>query len=297
MRPLKLTMTAFGPYKDREEIDFGELLHHRLFVVSGNTGAGKTSIFDAICFALYGDASGEDRSDSRMLRSQFAEDDVHTAVDFVFELKGRVYRVLRQLSHVKAGNKSATGERYELYEQDGTEERPLTDRFIVSQIDAKLRELIGLTKDQFSQIVMLPQGEFRKLLTSETEDKEEILRRIFKTGLYKVVADRLGERRKAMQQRLTELAGMLEYHIGQVKGALADREDSMLRRVLHEQEHYNTQQVLEALDQELTHIAEQAAALQGRLREESESFRAQTEAYHQAQALNERFELLERKLA
>ena len=297
MRPLKLTMTAFGPYKDQEEIDFGELLHHRLFVVSGNTGAGKTSIFDAICFALYGDASGEDRSDSRMLRSQFAEDDVHTAVDFVFELKGRVYRVLRQLSHVKAGNKSATGERYELYEQDGAEERPLTDRFIVSQIDAKLRELIGLTKDQFSQIVMLPQGEFRKLLTSETEDKEEILRRIFKTGLYKVVADRLGERRKAMHQRLTELAGMLEYHIGQVKGALADREESMLRRVLHEQEHYNTQQVLEALDQELAHIAEQTAALQERLREESESWRAQTEAYHQAQALHERFELQERKLA
>lgn len=88
MKPLKLTMTAFGPYKDTEVIDFSELEEHRLFVVSGNTGAGKTSIFDAICFALYGSASGEDRNDSKMLRSHFADDQVYTSVDYEFELKG-----------------------------------------------------------------------------------------------------------------------------------------------------------------------------------------------------------------
>ncbi|WP_020619334.1 AAA family ATPase [Paenibacillus daejeonensis] len=296
MRPLQLIMTAFGPYKDRETIDFTELQHHRLFVVSGNTGAGKTSIFDAICFALYGDASGEDRNDNRMLRSQFAEDGLHTSVNFTFELKGRAYRVFRQLSHVKAGNKGATGERYELYELDGGEERPLTDRFIVSQVDARLRELIGLTKDQFSQIVMLPQGEFRKLLTSETEDKEEILRRIFKTGLYKVVADRLNEQRKTMQQRCNELNGLREYHIGQVKGTLAGREGSDLHRVLNEQEHYNTHQVLEALAVELAYAAAGQQELQERLKAQTEAYQASAEAFHQAKALNEQFALLERKL-
>lgn len=256
MRPLKLTMTAFGPYKDTEVIDFSELKEHRLFVVSGNTGAGKTSIFDAICFALYGDASGEDRNDNKMLRSHFADDQAHTSVELEFELKGRTYRVFRQLAHVKAGNKGATGESYELHEIGSGQAIPIVDRFIVSQVDEKIRGLIGLTKEQFSQIVMLPQGEFRKLLTSETENKEEILRRIFKTGLYKQVTDHLNEQRKDMQQVCSEQAKMLEYHICSVKGALGGREDSELYRVF-QQDNYNTYQVLEALDKEIEYYTVQ----------------------------------------
>lgn len=105
MRPIKLTMTAFGPYKDREVIDFTELDENRIFVISGNTGAGKTTIFDAICFVLYGAASGEDRSDVKGLRSDFADDDVHTSVELEFELRGHLYRIKRQLSHVKKETK------------------------------------------------------------------------------------------------------------------------------------------------------------------------------------------------
>ncbi|CAH0117799.1 Chromosome partition protein Smc [Paenibacillus sp. CECT 9249] len=296
MRPLKLIMTAFGPYKDREEIDFTELEGHRLFVVSGNTGAGKTSIFDAICFALYGEASGEDRNDSKMLRSHFADDDTYTSVDFQFELKGQVYRVFRQLAHVKEGNKSATGDRYELYGIVDGRETPLTDRFIVTQVNEKLSEMIGLTKDQFSQIVMLPQGEFRKLLTSETENKEEILRRIFKTGLYKIVADRLNEKRRQMQRVCEELAGIREYHMNQVQGALSGREGSDLQRVFA-QEHYNTHQVLEALDRETEHYAARIEELSHKLRELSAEFQRQTALYHQAQSVNEQFDLLDRKIA
>ncbi|WP_054752172.1 AAA family ATPase [Piscibacillus salipiscarius] len=101
MKPVKLTMTAFGPYKDREVVDFTNLEENRLFVISGKTGAGKTTIFDGICFALYGSASGEDRQDFKMLRSDFADDDLHTSVELVFELNGKQYRVLRQLGHVK----------------------------------------------------------------------------------------------------------------------------------------------------------------------------------------------------
>lgn len=296
MKPLKLTMTAFGPYRDTEIIDFTRLDGHRLFVVSGNTGAGKTSIFDAICFALYGSASGDDRHDSRMLRSHFADDQVHTSVDFQFELKGRTYRVFRQIPHVKAGNKVATGERYELYEVTGDTELPLTDRFIVSQVDDKLRSLIGLTKEQFSQIVMLPQGEFQRLLTSETDNKEEILRRIFRTGLYKLLAEHLNEKRKELQQLCSELNSIRDYHIGNVRGALAGREGSALQELFSRQ-HWNTYQVLEALEQELAFYGEELCGLRQQLQDGTLRLQEETEAYHRAKSLNEQLRILEQKRA
>src|SRR5690625_2676812 len=106
MKPLNLTMTAFGPYKDVEKVDFDKLNEQNLYVISGVTGAGKTTIFDAICFALYGAASGSDRDNIRMLRSQFAEDDVHTSVELSFSLGSKQYRIFRQMAHVKKGNVS-----------------------------------------------------------------------------------------------------------------------------------------------------------------------------------------------
>lgn len=296
MRPLKLKMTAFGPYKDEETIDFTELKDNRLFVVSGQTGAGKTSIFDAISFALYGEASGEDRNDSKLLRSHFADDQVHTSVDFEFQLKGRIYRVFRQIAHVKAGNKVATGERYELYEQVDGSEVPLTDRFIVTQVNDKIRELIGLTKEQFSQIVMLPQGEFRKLLTSETENKEEILRRLFKTGLYKVVADVLNEQRKEKQQVCSKLFDIRSYQLQQVQEELGTREGSVLQQVFA-QEQYNAYQVMEALAKELAYT-DQLLHRQQELREQELAKLQQiTTAYHEARSLNEQFDQLEQHKA
>ena len=148
-------MSAFGPYKLTETIDFTELNENQLFVISGATGAGKTTIFDGICFALYGAGSGEDRRDTKMMRSDFATDDTHTSVELIFEIHNRRYRILRQLPHVKKGNKSATGERYEFFEIQATREIPAVERQIVSEINKKVEETIGLTLDQFSQIVML----------------------------------------------------------------------------------------------------------------------------------------------
>src|SRR5690625_7413769 len=96
-----------------------------------------------------------------MLRRQFADDNLHNAVEFIFELKGRKYRVLRQLGHIKRGNKTKTGEKYEFFEIKEDGEIPKVDRQIVSEINKKIEDLIGLTQEQFKQIVMLPQGEFR----------------------------------------------------------------------------------------------------------------------------------------
>lgn len=111
MRPIQLILTAFGPYREREVIDFSALGDHRLFVISGNTGAGKTTIFDAICFALYGSASGEDRAETRMLRSHFADEATHTSVELMFAVRNKTYRVFRQMKHRKGNNKSETGKK------------------------------------------------------------------------------------------------------------------------------------------------------------------------------------------
>ncbi|MFB3161832.1 AAA family ATPase [Neobacillus sp. 179-J 1A1 HS] len=296
MRPLKITITAFGPYRDREVIDFTELKDNRLFVVSGNTGAGKTTIFDAICFALYGSASGEDRSDSRMMRSDFASDDVHTSVELEFELHNKQYRIKRQLPHVKKGNKGATGEQYEFFEKKGDGEIPCVDRQIVSEINKKVEEIVGLTQDQFSQIVMLPQGEFRKLLTSQTENKEEILRKIFKTEPYKWISERLREQKKAAEDEYKREASMIERYIKDIQAAIPIREQSKLAEVFS-QAQYNTHQIVEGLDVETDYYLMEMTRNKKRSDEAEEEYNQKLEDYHQSKSLNERFSELDEKEA
>lgn len=294
MKPLKLTMTAFGPYKDQEVIDFTELKNNRLFVVSGKTGAGKTTIFDGICFALYGSASGEDRSDSKSLRSDFAEDDVHTAVELEFELRGHFYRIKRQLGHVKKGNKTATGEQYEFYEKIDDEEVPCVDRQIVSEINKKAEELLGLTKDQFIQIVMLPQGEFRKLLTSDTENKEEILRRIFKTERYTLITQRLKDKKQEADVAYKGEKQALDRYIQEIPALIPEREDSQLFLVLA-QESYNAYQVLTALDEEKVYYEETSVKNKEKETEAEAAYNKKLEEFHKAESLNEEFNRLEEK--
>jgi exonuclease SbcC len=294
MRPLKLTMTAFGPYKDRETIDFTALEDRRLFVISGNTGAGKTTIFDAICFALYGAASGEDRFDSRMLRSHFADEDLHTCVELEFAVGSRRYRVLRQLGHKKGTNKTETGAKIELYEVVDGQEVPSVNRNTVSDVNEKLERIIGLSNDQFSQIVMLPQGEFRKLLTSETENKEEILRRIFRTELYQHVEGQFQQKSKDLKAALLQKQTELDVYIKQLTTVLPVREDSQLS-ITMAQEHRNVLQILDGLGQEKAHYEEllaQSQQLRGSLQSSLSEKQAQ---FQEAKVLNEQFKQLESK--
>ncbi|OXM15603.1 AAA family ATPase [Paenibacillus herberti] len=261
MRPITLTMTAFGPYRDEETIDFEPLHGRGLFVISGQTGAGKTTVFDALCYALYGAASGEDRAETRMLRSHFASDAQPTSVELVFAVRGRKYRVLRQMPHRRGGNKSETGGKAELYELTENGETPLTDRFHIKEVDAKLEELVGLTKDQFSQIVMLPQGEFRKLLTSDTENKEEILRRLFGTELYRRLEESFAVRARELREAVKDNRQRLLYIGEQVRSSLPTREEGPLATVLA-QEHAGALQLLDGLAEEERHYVELALQLQ-----------------------------------
>ncbi|QJC52563.1 SMC family ATPase [Paenibacillus albicereus] len=254
MRPITLSMTAFGPYRDEEAIDFEPLRGRGLFVISGQTGAGKTTVFDALCYALYGAASGEDRAETRLLRSHFAGDDQPTSVELVFETKGRRYRVFRQMAHRRAGNKSETGGKAELYELSAGGEAPAVDRFHVKEVDARLEELVGLTRDQFIQIVMLPQGEFRKLLTSDTENKEEILRRLFGTELYRRLEESFAARARELREAVKGDRQRLLYIGEQARADLPAREESRLAAVLA-QEHIGAAQLLDGLGEEERHYA------------------------------------------
>ncbi len=287
-------MTAFGPYKNTETIDFRELNKTNLFVISGNTGAGKTTIFDGIAFALYGSASGSDREDTKALRSDFADDNTHTAVELEFSLSGRIYRILRQIGHVKKGNKSKTGERYEFFEKVEGREVPCVDRQIVSEINKKVESFIGLTQDQFKQIVMLPQGEFRKLLTSDTENKEAILRRLFKTEHYKHLSELLKNKKNTVEQQYNQVKQTLDHYITTIYSVLPKREDSLLANVLAA-DHYHTQQIVVGLEAEADFYREQIEidekAYEAAYRKHDEE---QT-AFHEARALNERFEDLDVK--
>jgi DNA repair protein SbcC/Rad50 len=206
MRPLKLTMQAFGPYAGTEFIDFTELGNRTMFVISGKTGSGKTTIFDAITYAIYGKASGEDRNGPE-LRSQFAKDDLLTEVSLDFSLKGKRYSITRSPQQLKKKDKgdgyTQIGAKAELYEWDENGEKTIIGTKI-SDVEEKIKEIMLIDANQFRQILMIPQGEFRKLLTSDSKDKELILQRLFHTQLYKMVEEKLKEEATVLKKSVED---------------------------------------------------------------------------------------------
>ncbi len=289
MKPLKLTITAFGPYKDTEVIDFQELGEHRLFAISGKTGAGKTTIFDAICYALYGSGSGEDRQDTALLRSGFAHDDIYTAVELMFEMHGRVYQIIRQPGHIKEKNKTITGKKIELAEvKEGKLDYSIVEKQQTLEVDKKLQEIIGLTKDQFSQIVMLPQGEFRKLLTSDSTNKEVILRKIFKTDRFGVMTKKLDAKRKEAESDLQRAKQLKEHLLGQIDGVLPQRSSALFTLIADKTE--NLHQLKQALDEEIIYYTKCIEDEQLQYEEAYSLHQKEQEYYRLAKTLNEQFD-------
>lgn len=201
MRPLRLVLQAFGPYAGKEEIDFTELGNRNMFVISGKTGAGKTTIFDGISFAIYGKASGEERNGPD-LRSHFAAEDQATEVSLQFQLRDKTYYIWRspmQERKKKSGEGyTNVGAKAELYEitQEGKELLAAN----VRDVDERIKEIIGLDATQFKQILMIPQGDFKKLLVSESKDKEVILQKLFHTQIYKRMEEKLKEEASAIKK-------------------------------------------------------------------------------------------------
>ena len=206
MKPLKLTMQAFGPYAGTETIDFKQLENRTMFVISGKTGSGKTTIFDGISYAIYGKASGEDRNGPD-LRSQFAEDELLTEVTLEFSLRQKTYRITRspQQERKKKSGEGTTnvGAKAEFYLIDENGELQLLASN-VREVDEKIKEIMIIDSNQFRQILMIPQGEFRKLLTSDSKDKEVILQRLFHTEIYKRVEEKLKEEATVLKKSVED---------------------------------------------------------------------------------------------
>ena len=189
MKPLRLKMQAFGSYGKETLIDF-EKVNQNLFLVTGDTGAGKTTIFDAIVFALYGEASSSsNKKDGVVLQSQYVDFSCEPFVELTFEDKEEIYTVRRVPRHLKTITRGASkGKQREitgsvsLIMPDGTE-------YPSKETDRKLQEITGLTKGQFMQVAMIAQGEFMDLLRAKSDDKKVIFRKLFNTEMYQKIVE------------------------------------------------------------------------------------------------------------
>ncbi|MCT4794274.1 AAA family ATPase [Exiguobacterium alkaliphilum] len=190
MRPVSLTITAFGPYAETETIDFTKLEGRSMFVISGRTGAGKTTIFDAMTFALYGRASGSLRNASDF-RSQYAEPERKTEIDFSFTIRDERYRIVRQPQQPHPKNKTPIPHEAVLYEWNDAW-KPVATK--VNDVEQTIESLLQLSYEQFSQILLLPQNQFRQLLDSDSVKKQQILQSIFKTEAYRAFQEEWVER-------------------------------------------------------------------------------------------------------
>ena len=189
MKPLKLVLSAFGPYAGRTEIDFTRLGEQGLYLITGDTGAGKTIIFDALCYALYGETSGGTREAS-MLRSQYAAADVPTFVELAFRLRGQEYVVRRNPEYQRSAKRGSglTLERAAAELRYPDARQPVTK---TGEVDRAVKELLGLDYKQFTQIAMIAQGQFRKFLDTNTDERSKIFRELFHTEFYQSLQERL----------------------------------------------------------------------------------------------------------
>ncbi|MDO4838161.1 MAG: SMC family ATPase [Clostridia bacterium] len=188
MRPITLTLSAFGPYAGKEVLHLDKLGTQGLYLITGDTGAGKTTIFDAIAFALFGGASGDNRT-ADMLRSKYADPETPTEVELVFDYAGKIYTIRRNPRYER---QSRRGEK--IVQQLPDAQLTMPDGYVFTrpkEVDNKIQELLGVDRDQFSQIAMIAQGEFRHLLQADTKERSGIFRSIFKTERYKRVQDAL----------------------------------------------------------------------------------------------------------
>lgn len=209
MRPLNLTLSAFGAYAGKTELDLRQLGERGLYLITGDTGAGKTTIFDAIAFALFGKPSGDGR-ESSMLRSKFAAPETPTKVELTFSNGGKTYKIKRnpEYERPKSRGTGMTKEQphVELVLPDG---KVLTRH---ADVEEKIRDILGVDRDQFCQIAMLAQGEFRKLLLAETKERASIFRSIFKTNLYIKFQERVKDNFSAISRELNEVQKAFEQY-------------------------------------------------------------------------------------
>ena len=221
MRPLKLTIAGFGPYSGVQELDFAALGTAGLYLITGDTGAGKTTIFDAITFALFGEASGSSR-EVNMLRSKYVKPEDPTYVELTFAYDGKEYTVRRNPEYERAKTRG-TGTTRQAAEAALT----FPDGSVVTrlkEVDKAIHEIIGLTREQFSQVSMISQGDFRRLLQSDTRERQKIFRDIFGTGLFVSLQIQLKERASSLREEKEQTQRSIQQYMS---GILCDEASAL----------------------------------------------------------------------
>lgn len=219
MRPIRLTLSAFGPYANKTELNLEALGDGGLYLITGETGSGKTTIFDVIAYALYGEPSGDKRT-AAMLRSKYAMADTPTFVELVFTCKGNTYTVKRNPTYKrqsKRGNK--------MVEEKANAELFLPDGTVLSKeraVTAAISDIIGIGRRQFASIAMIAQGDFQKLLLASTEEREKIFRQIFRTQSYERLQKKLSDEAKALNQERIQKRDGIAQDLQMIAGAEDD---------------------------------------------------------------------------
>ena len=273
MRPLQLRLAAFGPFAGVESVDFTRLGDNPLFLLNGPTGAGKTTILDAICFALYGKTTGDEREGSQM-RCDMADDATLTEVDFTFALADVHYRIRRvpEQPRLKKSGDGYTVQKPEAqlyrFASDGQEQLLVPAK--VSEATAEIEQLTGLDADQFRQVMVLPQGKFRQLLMADSKERERIFSQLFQTHTYRKIEERLKQKAAvisaAVKEQRSRREGVLlnvqfetveqlQQEVGQLKQPLAEAEQS---KQVCQQQHVQASQQLEqarGLEQDFQQLA------------------------------------------
>lgn len=291
MKPEKLIISGWGPYKDKIEIDFTKFEGKGIFLVTGATGAGKTTIFDAITYALYGSLSGDMR-EKNSVRSDFADSDTPTFVELFMQHEGKEYHILRNPEYVRRRKRVKNGaltkekENAVLYLPDG---HVLEG---IREVNAKVQEILVLDYQQFKQITMIAQGEFARLLTAPPKDKTRIFRDIFGTGIYEQFTQALRAKSGELYGKVMEQRHKLEEDVNML--LVNRREETKQLAVLTETDNWNYTAVEEALAELAGEISDKEKALQ----KEGSDLQAESEKITQKIARkkleNEQIEQLEK---
>jgi exonuclease SbcC len=300
MKPLRLALCAFGPYADEQVVDFRQLGERCLFLIHGPTGAGKTTLLDAMCFALYGETSGGER-DARQMRSDFADPGTPTAATFDFALGGEVYRVTRSPQQERPRRRGtgtvAVAPQATLWCRTGLRDDAHEGRLLAShwgQVTAAIEGLLGFRSDQFRQVVLLPQGQFRRLLTADSKERQAIFETLFRTEVYRRIEEALKEAAKALADRMKDAQRRRDLTLGQAQAAseaeLRGRRDE-LAAALSAARHRTRE--LRQLEERAQQRLREAYQVREKLRERAEaearlrSLEQQQGAFHAKQRLLE----------
>lgn len=257
MKPVSVRFQCFGPYMEEQYVNFENLESNGIFLICGETGAGKTTILDAMCYALYGKSSGGLRGGLEVMRCALAGSDDDTFVEFIFDTNGKRYRFTRSLKYKTEKNKKSRNlnDYHNCMELDGDREIPIVEKEQDRYVTQKAEELIGLTYDQFRQVIILPQGQFERLLVSDSEHKEEILVSLFHAQRWQRIADEVFERVSQRDKELKEARRTMDdrlrqygcQNLGELKEKNQEQKEALEALLLQTQE---AEQLLEQAKQE-----------------------------------------------